>query len=223
MRPVIVFDVNETLLDLSPIRAWFTERFHDAPDAKMWFSELLRLSFVLAATDQYVPFTTLSTSALDTAAARAGTYMTPEDSDTIAGLFASLPPHSDVKAGLGLLKDAGFRLATLTNSPLGTAEAQLRSAGLVDYFDSVISVEMVPRFKPHASVYLGAAGRLGVDPADIVMVAAHDWDIAGAMAVGCQGVFVARPGAMYSTAFAEPTIIATDIGDAAAQIVARYA
>jgi len=219
VKPAIVFDVNETLLNLSPIRAWFTERFNDTPNAKTWFAELLRLSFVSAATNRYVPFTALAISALDTTARMAESEVTPEDSDTIAGLFTSLPAHSDAKPGLELLQGAGFHLAALTNSPKSTVETQLRAAGLAECFDSVMSVEMVNRFKPHASVYLAAAGRLGVDIADLVMVAAHDWDIAGAMAVGCTGVFVARPGMRYSTAFAEPTIIATDIGDAATQII----
>jgi 2-haloacid dehalogenase len=73
MKPSIVFDVNETLLDLSPVRTWFTSRFEDHPDASMWFGELLRLSFVSATTDRYVPFPVLAEAALATTAERANT------------------------------------------------------------------------------------------------------------------------------------------------------
>ncbi|MFV2000559.1 MAG: haloacid dehalogenase type II [Acidimicrobiia bacterium] len=222
MKPVVVFDVNETLLDLSPIRTWFTERFENTPDAKIWFTELLRLSFVSAATDRYLPFTTLATSALDTVASRSGTEATADDMARIAGLFTVLPPHSDVESGLDLLRGNGFVLAALTNSPQSTAESQLANAGISAKFDHIMSVEMVKRFKPHPSVYLSAANSLGVAIRDITMVAAHDWDVSGALAAGATGVFVERPGQSYSSAFEPPTMRSRDINDAAAQIIDRY-
>jgi len=222
MKPVIVFDVNETLLDLSPIRIWFAERFGEVPDAKLWFTELLRLSFVSAATDRYLPFTTLASSALDTVASDEGTHATADDMARIAGLFTALPPHGDVGPGLDLLKSEGFVLAALTNSPQSTAETQLTNAGISGKFDHIMSVEMVKRFKPHPSVYLGAANSLGVAIGDIIMVAAHDWDISGALTAGARGVFVERPGQSYSSALEPPTIRSRDIHDAATQIIDRY-
>jgi len=221
MKPVIVFDVNETLLDLSPIRVWFAERFRNSPDAKVWFTELLRLSFVSASTDRYLPFTTLATSALDTVASRAGTAATADDMATIAGLFTALPPHEDVELGLDLLRAEGFVIAALTNSPQSTAETQLANAGISARFDHVMSVEMVERFKPHPSVYESAASTLGVAVADITMVAAHDWDISGALSAGALGVFVERPGQSYSSAFEPPTLRVRDIHDAALGIIDR--
>jgi len=223
MKPVVVFDVNETLLDLSPIRAWFVERFANTPDAKVWFTELLRLSFVSAATDRYLPFTTLATSALDTVASRAGTTATTDDMARISGLFTALPPHDDVESGLNLLRDEGFVVAALTNSPQSTAETQLAHAGILARFDHVMSVEMVERFKPHPSVYQSAANALRVAVEDIMMVAAHDWDISGALSAGALGVFVERPGQSYSPAFEPPTLRVRDIHDAATTIIARYA
>jgi 2-haloacid dehalogenase len=86
----------------------------------------------------------------------------------------------------------------------------------------IMSVEMVNRFKPHASVYRAAADRLDINTSDLVMVAAHDWDVAGAMAAGCDGVFVSRSGQTFSKAFLEPTMTVIDIRDAAVRIIARY-
>jgi len=222
MKPAIVFDVNETLLDLSPVRIWFAERYGEKPDAKAWFTELLRLSFVSAATDRYLPFTMLATSALDTVASREGTTATADDMAKIAGLFTVLPTHSDVESGLDLLKSRGFVLAALTNSPQSTAQAQLTYAGIAGMFDRIMSVEMVKRFKPHPSVYLAAAKSLDVAIHDITMVAAHDWDISGARSAGAEGVFIERPGQSYSSAFEPPTMRSRDINDAAAQIIDRY-
>ncbi|NHZ71089.1 MAG: haloacid dehalogenase type II [Proteobacteria bacterium] len=221
MDKIIVFDVNETLLDLEPIRTWFLSRFEGEPDAGAWFGELLRLSFVSAVTNRYVPFTELARSALTTVSTRAGADATEQDRKAITNLFVELPPHRDVSPGLENLRSAGYSIAALTNSPQSTAEIQLGNAGISEFFDHIMSVEMVHRFKPHARVYEAAAGELGIDVSAVVMVAAHDWDIAGALAAGAQGVFVARNAQVYSSAFATPTIVARNITDAATQIIER--
>ena len=222
MEPAIVFDVNETLLDLAPVRSWFSDRFDGEPDASMWFAELLRLSFVSSTTNQYTPFPDLAVTALATVAARFHASIGDGDTSHISGVFATLPPHQEVAGALAVLGEAGFTVAALTNSPLETAEAQLRRAGIAGLFDRIMSVEMVHRFKPHRSVYEATAESLGVSTSNIVMVAAHDWDIAGAMAAGCDGVFITRHGQAYSPAFPEPTFRARDIADAATRIIGHY-
>lgn len=222
MKPAIVFDVNETLLDLVPVRAWFHQRFDDHPDARTWFAELLRLSFVSSVTDHYVPFTNLATAALTTVTERSGEPISSDDISQVKSLFTQLPPHPDVVEGLTLLVESGFTLAALTNSPLPTAHAQLDNAGISRFFETIMSVEMVNRFKPHRSVYIAAAHHLDTSVSDMVMVAAHDWDIAGAMATGIDGVFIKRPGQIYSPAFPPPTMNAADIAEAASTIVHTY-
>jgi 2-haloacid dehalogenase len=222
MIPIIVFDVNETLLDLAPVRDWFQQRFDDHPNASSWFSELLRLSFISAVTDRYVPFTDLAGSALATVTAKADVMIDPNDIAQVKGLLLRLPPHPDVVDGLTALTESGFTLAALTNSPVETAHSQLSNAGLSDHFTRVMSVEMVSRFKPHRSVYLGAADHMDTSPRDMVMVAAHDWDIAGAMAAGLDGVFIERPGQLYSGAFPRPTISVPDLNAAAGAIIDTY-
>ena len=223
MARIIVFDVNETLLDLAPVREWFTGRFDGQPDASAWFSELLRLSFVSSVVNEYSPFPDLAAAALETVAQRNAASIDDDDLAVIRALFTTLPPHPDVPNSLDRLRSAGFTVAALTNSPQATAEAQLTHAGIADRFNTIMSVDMVRRFKPHRSVYLAAADSLEIPPSDLVMVAAHDWDIAGAIAAGCEGVFVARPGQLYSTAFAEPVIVAPDLDAATSAITERYA
>jgi 2-haloacid dehalogenase len=97
------------------------------------------------------------------------------------------------------------------------------NSGIFGRFDKILSVEMVDRFKPHRSVYEAAAKALSISTSALAMVAAHDWDIAGAISSGCDGVFITRPGQTYSPAFPDPTLTATDIADAAHQIVDHYA
>jgi 2-haloacid dehalogenase len=222
MDTTILFDVNETLLDLSPVRYWFSTRFGDEPSAGEWFAELLRLSFVSSVTDRYEPFTELAGAALTSVAQQRATSIRSEDLAKVKGILATLQAHGDVRPGLRLLTEAGFPLAALTNSPLATAHAQLENANIASFFSEILSVEMVQRFKPHRSVYIAAADALHCDPAVLTMVAAHDWDIAGALAAGLDGAFIERPGQIYSPAFPEPTLTAPDITSAATAIISRY-
>lgn len=217
MLPVAVFDVNETLLSLDPVRVWFEDRFDGSVDATAWFRELLRLSFVSATTDSYTPFPVLAGHALTTVAATNG--VSEDDIESVSGLFTQIPAHPDVASGLESLRQADIETAALTNSPLATAEQQLTNAGIRGHFDTVMSVEMVERFKPHSSVYQAAADRLGVPIGSIVMVAAHDWDIAGAKHAGARGIYINRGGTPYSSAFPSPDATVPDIPEASRWII----
>ncbi len=211
MTQTILFDVNETLLSLSPVRDWFQTRFSDGPTATEWFAEFLRLSFVSSAIDNYSPFTELASHALATVVTRAGASVSDVDLAEVKATLTTLPAHDDVPDGLAVLKREGYRLAALTNSPLAMAKTQLANAGIDGFFTDIMSVEMVRRFKPHRSVYLAAAEHVDADPVDLVMVAAHDWDIAGAMAAGLAGAFIERQDQQYSLSFPPPTFRAPDI------------
>jgi 2-haloacid dehalogenase len=222
MRPVVVFDVNETLLDLEPVRQEFERLFGDRSIASVWFATLLRLSFVATITKDYRPFTELGGAAFDMVAASRSLEASPVDRDTVVAAMRSLPAHRDSAPGLAMLEEAGFRLAALTNSPLDAAKDQLAAAGLDVHLERIMSVDMVEAFKPAATVYRSAAARLAVPINGMVMVAAHDWDVAGAMAAGCRGAFVARAGMVLSPVQPAPDIVGSDIEDVAAKIIAAW-
>ncbi len=222
MRPVIVFDVNETLLDLTPIREGFAASFGDEDAASVWFTTLLELSFVDTITGAYHPFTELAQAAFTMVARARGVTVPAATRDEIVGRIRTLPPHPDVEPALRRLDAAGFRLAALTNSPPATAKAQLANAGLADLLEKILSVEMVRRFKPARQVYETAAARLRIPITALLMVAAHDWDVAGAMAAGGRGAFVARPGRVLSPLQPEPDVVGPDLEAVATAIVARF-
>jgi 2-haloacid dehalogenase len=120
--------------------------------------------------------------------------MLGEEKNLILGTLRKLRAFPDVAQNLQRLRDAGLRLAVLTNSTAPTAEAQLAFAGLRDHFEQVISADEIRCFKPAPEVYHLAAKRLGVEPADVRLVSAHDWDVTGALRAGCAAAFLARPG-----------------------------
>ena len=205
---VIVFDVNETLLDLKALTPDFARVFGAGEAAQTWFAQLLQNALVATVTTTYHDFGVLAEAALGTLAEQRGVSLPDADKNAILEKLRHLPPHDDVRPSLERLRAAGFRLAALTNSPYRTLHEQLANAGLRDLFDATLSVDEVGLFKPHRKVYEMAAERLGVELGNIRMVAAHAWDTTGAIRAGCKAAFLARPGKVLGAFDEQPDIVA---------------
>lgn len=221
MPRICVFDVNETLLDLSALDPEFQRVFGAAQVRQEWFKQVLQSAMVATITGAYADFGAIGGAALEMIAARHGLTIAEDDRQRILGGVRRLPPHADVRPALERLRAAGLRLATLTNSPQQTAEAQLVNAGLREYFEQALSVDAVKRFKPAAEVYQMAARSLGVEIGQIRLIAAHDWDVAGALRAGCAAAFVARPGQTLDPLAPRPDIVASDLLAVANLIIER--
>ena len=220
MPTALVFDVYETLLDLGPLDPHFQRVFGDAAVRRQWFQQFVANFLVTVVLGTYVDFGTIGRGALDMVADRLGKTLTDDDRKRILGTIRELPPHPEVRASLERLKAAGFRLGTLTNSTKDVAGAQMRNAGLIDLFEHVLSADEVKRLKPAAEPYRMAAERFGVPIGDLRLVAAHAWDIAGALHAGCKAAFVARPGMVLDPIHKPPDIVGRDLREVADKIIA---
>ncbi len=216
---LLAFDVNETLLDLSGLDAPFTEAFGDASLRPAWFQTMLQLAFVGGLTGNYVDFTEAQYGALRMIAQRAGKSLTDAQADAIVGTMQRLPAHPEVPEALHRLKDAGFRQVTLTNSTLAVAKAQVAFAGIAELFEATISADEVMQLKPGPAPYRLVARRTGVPISQVRLVAAHAWDVSGAMAAGARAAFVARPGAVVSPLGQQPDVIGRDLREVADALI----
>ena len=162
MPRVCVFDVNETLLDLSALDPVFEEVFGDASIRRLWFSQVLQSAFVATITDSYADFGEIGAAALQMTARRQRVDVSDEDRQRILGTMRELPPHPEVREALEKLRNEDLRLATLTNNTQQVAEAQLENAGLADLFEQILSADSVRRLKPAPEPYRMAAESLDV-------------------------------------------------------------
>jgi len=212
---VLIFDVNETLLDLGPLKISVGRALGGREDLlPLWFSTMLHYSLVETSSGTYHHFGEIGTAALMMVAEAQGIDLRYEDAKVAVVLpFRSLPPHPEVVGGLESLARAGFRLVSLTNSAAEDADTQLENAGLAKLFERRYSVESVKKFKPHPAAYHHVIQDLGIRSDEALMVAAHAWDLAGAKNAGLQTAFIARPGKTLYPNAAEPDYVVSDLSE----------
>ena len=220
MRRVQLFDVNETLLDLAAMDPHFQRIFGDAGIRVTWFHQMIQSALVATVTGAYHQFGAHAMAALEMTADQAGVELADDDKKAVASQLRQLPAHPEVADALRRLRDAGLRLAALTNSTEQVARAQLEHAGLVDAFEAVLSADTVGRLKPAPEPYRMAAERLGVAVDQVRLIAAHAWDVAGAARAGCATAFVARPGKVLDPLVERPEIVGADLAEVADAILA---
>jgi len=220
MPNVIVFDLMGTLLDLQAMDPHFERFFGDAAVRKEWWSQTLQLAMAAVVTNAYEDFGVLADTGLEITARRYKVSMLGEEKNLILGTLQKLRPFPDVAQSLQRLREAGLKLAVLTNATAKIAEAQLTFAGLRDHFEQVISTDEIQCFKPAPEVYQLAAKRLGLESGQIRLVAAHDWDVTGALRAGCAAAFVARPGQVMNPFGPQPDVRGADLGEVAERILA---
>lgn len=210
---VLLFDVNETLLDLAPLKRRISDILVDPGQAELWFAAMLQHSLAMTVAGQYAALPDIGAAVLRMLARNSDLAMSEADAQEILSAMRALPAHSDVALALARLKAKGLRMAALTNSPHASLEAQMAYAGLAEFFERRLSAESVKKFKPHAEVYAWAAREMGVRPDECMLVAAHGWDVAGAKWAGMRAAFIAREGQQKFPLAPEPDL---DVAELAA-------
>jgi 2-haloacid dehalogenase len=220
---VLVFDVNETLIDIESIAPLFQRIFGDPQAMREWFNQLVMYSMTTTLSGHYVDYFSLGQGVLQMLATTHHLAITDEDVQTLKDSMLTMPAHPDVADGLTALRDNGFRLVTLTNSPPNPdGLSPLEHAGLAHFFEQTFSVQACRAFKPAATVYRYVCEKLAVSPEECMMVAAHVWDTIGAQSVGFSGALITRPGnaPLPIAELPQPTIVANDLREFAQQLCA---
>lgn len=221
-KPVLVFDVNETLLDMTPLKKSINTLLDEEQGFRIWFGMLLHYSTVSNNINEYYNFTTIAAATLEMTAISLHKKVTAESIKETLSVIKSLQTYPDVIKGLQLLKENGFRLITLTNSPDSALKEQLKNSNLTDYFEQTLSIDAIEKYKPAAETYLWAAKKLAVQPQEMLMIAAHGWDLAGASHAGLATGFIAREGQSLYTLSSKPNFEANDILAMAEQLISKY-
>lgn len=217
---LVVLDVNESLSDLEPLRARFTNSGAPGHLLETWFASTLRDGFALAAAQQFRPFPDVGAAVLR--GLLSGLQLTRPVEEAVSHVLEGFPlldVHPDVPVGLRALSARGLRVVTLTNGSLSQSQALLERAGVADLVEQRLSVDDAGRWKPHPDAYVYAARTAGVPLERCAMVAVHPWDLMGAASVGMTTAWVDRRGTPWPAALPTPDVTGPDLPSVAEQLV----
>jgi 2-haloacid dehalogenase len=222
VRPLIVFDVNETLLDLETMNPIFQRIFADHAAMRLWFANLILYSASLTVAGQYVPFTDIGAAVMKMLADTRGIKVSDADRHELTERFSTMPPHPDVPGGLRRLREAGFRLFTLTDNLLEVQTRQLEHGKIVDLFERRFSADAARHHKPSPQAYGYVEQQLGTKPYEMCMIACHTWDTLGALSAGWSAALIKRAGNDVLSVGPQPQFVGGDLNEVADQLIARY-
>jgi 2-haloacid dehalogenase len=220
--PLIVFDVNETVLDLGTMEPTFQRIFNDKSAMRLWFANLILYSAALTVAGCYVPFTDIGAAVMKMMADVEGIEISEADKQELKDRFSTMPPYPEVPGALRKLRAAGFRLFTLTDNLLEVQTRQLTHGGIVDLFERRFSADGVKHHKPSRQAYGYVEKELGVEPSGFCLIACHTWDTLGAVAAGWEAALIKRVGNDVLGVGPQPQIVGDDLNDVADQLIARH-
>jgi len=195
-RPeVLFFDSNESMLDLGGMKPQVTKAFGGREDLMtLWFSTMLLYSLVDTVTSSYHDFGTIGAACMQMVAEGHGIKLDKTKAKKAMAAMKTIAAWPDVPPSLKKMKEAGFRMYTLTNSASAVIESQVKHAGIEHFFDGRLTTEGLNVYKPHPRTYHWAAHQVGVPIGNCMLLAAHGWDVAGATLAGMRAAFMERSG-----------------------------
>jgi 2-haloacid dehalogenase len=223
-KPVLVFDVNETLLDIDVLNPIFDRIFGVPGKMREWFAQLILYSQSVSLAGRYAPFGALGVGVLRMLGAIHSIPIRDGDIDALRTALGSLPVHAEVPNALARLSAAGFRMVTLTNTPPGPGPDALTRGGIADRFEQRFTVDPVRKFKPAPETYRLVTDTLRVAPNQACLIAAHTWDTLGAQSAGWSGALVTRAvnAVLDAPDVPKPEIVERDLTAVASRIIERW-
>src|SRR5215472_5473142 len=223
-RPtVLAFDVTGSLLNMGALSPFFERLFGDGSVVHEWFGQTILYSETATLTGRFTRFSDLSGGILRMLGAIHRVAIRSADVDELKELLSTLPAYPDVPLGLRKLKDAGFRLVTLTDSPrpVSSKVGPLANAGLADLFERQFAADSVRQHMLSRTTYQMVSQELNVSAASVCLVAAHVWNLIGAKSAGCLTALLARNGVapLMLAGVPQPDVIGPDLTEVADALV----
>jgi 2-haloacid dehalogenase len=222
---VLIFDVNETLIDFQSMNPLFERVFGDKRVMREWLGHLFMYSMTITLSGLYKDFWALGGGLFQMVGAIHNVDIKPKDVEALKNAMKTMPAHPDCEEGLKLLKDAGFRMVTLTNSPpTPDSQSPLENAGLDRFFERQFNIETARSYKPNPAAYHIVTQELDVPGAACCMVATHVWDTIGGQSVGMAAGLVTRPGnaPLLVPGLPQPNAVAADLPTLARDMIRMW-
>ena len=188
-----VFDAYGTLFDVHSAVRRGGQALGDKAGSvsELWRQKQLEYTWLRSLMGSHCDFWQVTADGLEFALSACG-VQDPALHEKLMGLYLSLEAYDEVDATLATLKGAGQITAILSNGSPRMLDAAVRSAGLGERLDDVLSIEEVGIYKPDARVYQLAVDRLGVARDEICFLSSNCWDAKGAAHFGFKVAWINR-------------------------------
>ena len=218
---MFVFDAYGTLLDVdAAAREAAAEpgmealRYDWLSIAKGWRERQLRYSWLCSMMQKYDDFWELTIRALDATLEEHGLSSNKKIRDRLLSLYSELSPYAEVPSLLSDLKATGHKLAVLSNASPSMLKTAMNAAGISEFFDELLSVDVLKCYKPTPSVYQLITTRFDCEPGDVTFFSSNNWDVSGAGAYGFKTIWVNRTGGPWDKLPYQPDNIVSTLVEA---------
>jgi len=181
---MFVFDAYGTLLDVdAAAREAASEPGMEAlkenwlPIAKGWRERQLRYSWLCSMMGQYDDFWELTTRALDATLKEYALASDDKVRARLLSLYSELSAYEEVPEVLANLKAAGHKLAVLSNASPSMLVKAVEAAGISEWFDELLSVDVLKCYKPTPAVYQLVIERFECKPGEVTFFSSNNWDV----------------------------------------------
>lgn len=215
---LVIFDVNETLFHFKEIEKRFLTIGLEKNMCSLWFSNILKEGFSLSCTNHFHPFRKISKTQLKGILQKSNIKNTNEKIKYILDGFNNLKAHKDVKKSFEILKKKKKILTTLTNGHSRVTKLLLKNNGLEKYIDKCFSVDDVKKWKPSAEPYLNVVNFFKLKKKEVIMIAAHSWDISGAKNAGLITGYISKFEGSFINYYKKPDFYGKNLEDLAKKI-----
>ena len=221
MTTTIAFDVYGTLIDTHGVVVALGERLGDKAGefSRRWREKQLEYSFRRGLMQNYVDFSVCTRQALDYTNSSCGSPLGAQDVEALMAAYGKLPPFPDVDEGLAAASKAGHRLFAFSNGRAVSVEALLKNAGILSYFDGIVSVDEIKSFKPNPGVYGYFLRQALTAGSEAWLVSSNPFDVIGAISAGMHAAWVKRSAdALFDPWGIEPTLVVRSVAELAGRI-----
>ncbi|MBM0206955.1 haloacid dehalogenase type II [Micromonospora sp. STR1s_5] len=216
---MVAFDIIETTFRIEPLDRQLVRLGLPPGSYRRLYAEGLRDAFALACSNRFQPFMSVLKANLAGLIAEYDLEQGDAALTDALSIMKELPPHADAPEAYAGLKAAGIRIFALSNGAAASTRSLLEKAGMADLVEQVLSVEDVRLSKPRPEVYLYTVETAKVRPEEVMLVACHPWDVAGALSAGLRAAYVSRERPYPDQIMAQPEIAEGSLMDVSRAIL----
>ena len=211
----VLFDAYGTLFDVYSVSLLAEQLFPGHGDrlAVLWRDKQIDYTRLLSMSGRYRPFWDLTRAGLRYAALRLGLALDGAAEDSLMNQYRHLSAFPENREVLAELQRRGVPTGILSNGDPEMLQVAVKSAGLAENLQHVLSVHGVQRYKIDPAAYALGPAALKLTPREILFVSSNGWDAIGATWFGYTTLWVNRAGLPLEALDTEPTRTGSSLRD----------